>query len=828
MHQSKSRPPQKLLLILLLSAGAWFIACQDDVVKLQEHMTRGEEYAEAEQLKEAIIEYKNALQLDPNHAPAHYQLAHAYLRSQKAREGFWELRETIRLDPTNYQAKLEFAQLAIIAGEKEEALARSTEVVEAEPDNFKAYLVQGQALDALDRPDEALEVYRKSIEVAPDEVVALLALSVAETERGNLEAADALFIRIGELDPGYKSFSRHGRWLHRRGPDYTDRAETAFTAALEMATGSDRSLAYGQFASFYIRTERFDESIALLEEGVETEEEPLSLIYLLARLQRGAGNKEKADELIESTTLAKPDDPDVYLLLASYRARNGDFEGGMAAVEKAIELDPENVRAKLEKAKILMDLGHRDEREGALDEAREIIDQVLASGKKRAFALVVDAKLKVTSGNVSAAVASLRAALELKPDWAQALHLLGVALGAQRDFIGARTEVARALELDAGLLEANKTMAQIHAKLGEWDYVVERGRRFLREKPNDEQTRLLVAQGLVRLGDYQAALKTLEALPVESRSGEVRYAIGKIMQARGNSRAARIELLAAHEELPSNADILLELLRMDVREGRFDETKARVAEAVEAYPENARLVQLQGVVALRDRRPDDAEAAFKKAVELDPSDLSGYQRLARFLVATGRLDETARTYEQALEIRPEDPQLHHFLGVLYELAGDQERAVERYEEAIRFGPDMGEAKNNLAYIYAESGTKLDRALDLAQDAKSLLPDSASVSDTLGWVLYRRGLVGTAITYLKEAEAATDPRDASLGVVRHHLAQAYEANGERENAVATLDRSLAALEEHMEAARGRGEDPGSQPEWAVEARAMRKRLATAGG
>ena len=140
MHPSKSRPLQRLLLILLLSAGAWLTACQDDVVKLHEHMTRGEEYAEAEQLKEAIIEFKNALQLDPNYAPAHYQLAHVYLRAQKAREGFWELRETIRLDPTDHLAKLEFAQLAIIAGEKEEALVRSTEVVEAEPDNFKAYL----------------------------------------------------------------------------------------------------------------------------------------------------------------------------------------------------------------------------------------------------------------------------------------------------------------------------------------------------------------------------------------------------------------------------------------------------------------------------------------------------------------------------------------------------------------------------------------------------------------------------------------------------------------------------------------------------------------
>ena len=62
-------------------------------------------------------------------------------------------------------------------------------------------------------------------------------------------------------------------------------------------------------------------------------------------------------------------------------------------------------------------------------------------------------------------------------------------------------------------------------------------------------------------------------------------------------------------------------------------------------------------------------------------------------------------------MKPDEAQLHHMLGMLYELSGDRERAVERYEDAIRYRPDFAEAKNNLAYIYAESGDNLDRALD---------------------------------------------------------------------------------------------------------------------
>src|SRR5262245_13408083 len=64
------------ILALLLLALA---ACQSDEAKIAEHMARGDEYAEQKKQAEAIIEYKSVLQLDPNHAAAHYALAKAYL-----------------------------------------------------------------------------------------------------------------------------------------------------------------------------------------------------------------------------------------------------------------------------------------------------------------------------------------------------------------------------------------------------------------------------------------------------------------------------------------------------------------------------------------------------------------------------------------------------------------------------------------------------------------------------------------------------------------------------------------------------------------------------
>ena len=261
-------------------------------------------------------------------------------------------------------------------------------------------------------------------------------------------------------------------------------------------------------------------------------------------------------------------------------------------------------------------------------------------------------------------------------------------------------------------------------------------------------------------------------------------------------------------------------------EKRLPESVARISAALEADPGNAKLQQLGGVLAEMTGRPEDAEEMYKKSIELDPSDLTGYERLARFYSSTGVSTETVKTWEKALEIHPDQANVHHFLGVLYELGGQRELAQKRYEDAIRLDPRLNEAKNNLAYLFAETGQNLDRALDLAQEAKTQLPENASVSDTLGWVMHKRGMHSAAISYLKEAEAGTDPNDASIGIIRYHLALAYEANGEAGAARDALSRALAGLDKQLAAARAKGATP-PEPPWAADVRAMLARLSAKG-
>lgn len=49
--------------------------------KFASHMQKEKEYLNSSQYKEAAIEFKNAVQIDPKNADSHYNLARAYLKT---------------------------------------------------------------------------------------------------------------------------------------------------------------------------------------------------------------------------------------------------------------------------------------------------------------------------------------------------------------------------------------------------------------------------------------------------------------------------------------------------------------------------------------------------------------------------------------------------------------------------------------------------------------------------------------------------------------------------------------------------------------------------
>jgi len=809
----------------LLATALLLAACQDDAERLAEHGRRAEGYLEEGKHAEAIIEFKNMLQVDPNLADAHHGLAKALIGEKKIRQAYWELQETVRLDPGNLDARLEYGQFLLFGKESEieKALTQAEEVLAAEPERASAWVLKARSLQALQREDEAGDAFARAVEVAPAETAPLLLLANYHRRRDEPAEAEPLYRRLVEVEPSFASYAALAAFLAADG-ERDDEAEESYRKSIERAEEERRATAYSLLANFLYSRERFDEAEGVLLEGIGAESDNLELIYGLARFYHARGETAKADSMIAEATKADPENPQRYLLLSAYRGRQGDLEGALEAAEAALRASPDDLRSKLRKAELLVDIGYRGDDRARVAQGRAIVDAVLARDAANPDALFVKAKIDLAEQKLDAAAASLRRAIEARPEWAQAHFLLGSTLLLKGDRAGARAEVSRALELDADLVEAQRILARIHASLGDHALAVETGRRVLRRSPDDAATHILVAQSLLRQEKIDEALAELEAIPEESRGAEAHYALGRVFSKKGDWEAARRHLMAAYDPDSPHFEVLRALLDLDVREGRLAESAERIEAAQRARPDDSRLNRLRGEVLLYSGKQVEAETAFRRAIELDPNDLSGYQNLARYLAITGRPSEVLATYEEALQQNPDSAPLHMVVGSLYELQSRTEEAMARYEEAIRLDPGLAVARNNLAYLLTEEGGDLDRALDLAQEAKALLPDNPNAADTLGWVLYKKNLPSAAIGYLKEAASGFRAEEPSLALVRYHLALAYEANGEPEQARQILETAIRALDAIYQDEDG---EKRPEPAWTAEIRSMHERLSVQG-
>jgi tetratricopeptide (TPR) repeat protein len=111
--------------------------------------------------------------------------------------------------------------------------------------------------------------------------------------------------------------------------------------------------------------------------------------------------------------------------------------------------------------------------------------------------------------------------------------------------------------------------------------------------------------------------------------------------------------------------------------------------------------------------------------------------------------------------------------------------MEYYKKAVDINPRFAPAANNLAWLYTEHGGNIDVALALAQTAKEQLPDNPAISDTLGWIYYKKNIYSKAIDLFKESLTQLDNNPE----IHYHLGMAYYKNGNLELAKKELQESL---------------------------------------
>src|SRR5690349_5770974 len=107
-----------VLLVLAALLVCFSTACtRDPKLRKQKYMDSGAAYMKGNKYREAIIEYANAVKIDPSDANSHYALAQAYMKAQIWNGAFAELSRTVEIQPGLTSAQLDLGNL-YLAGKK--------------------------------------------------------------------------------------------------------------------------------------------------------------------------------------------------------------------------------------------------------------------------------------------------------------------------------------------------------------------------------------------------------------------------------------------------------------------------------------------------------------------------------------------------------------------------------------------------------------------------------------------------------------------------------------------------------------------------------------
>lgn len=282
---------------------------------------------------------------------------------------------------------------------------------------------------------------------------------------------------------------------------------------------------------------------------------------------------------------------------------------------------------------------------------------------------------------------------------------------------------------------------------------------------------------------YSAAIRGTNAVP----DAYVRLAL---LDAEEKPQVAMEILERGRRQFPDTPEILFLLGTLYDRAGNEAKATEAFAGASKFDPSVAdSFVRLALIQYKND--PDKAMETLQTASRRLPDQPVILYTLAQFHFTAKRFAEAADTFARVVSLLKASGQtnigenLYLSYGSACERAGRTNEAERVLEDCVEVHPDHAEALNYLAYMWAEQGTNLVRALDYVRRALRKDPENGAYIDTLGWILYRQQKYQEALENLEIANLlqGDDP------TILDHIGDTHKALGNTAKAVSFWKQSL---------------------------------------
>lgn len=659
---------------------------------------------------------------------------------------------------------------------------------------------------------EASIAYQNVLQVAPTNAHAIRQLGLAHYQLGEIELAFRYLARSQELEPRDSEVRLRLAMIHlvARQPG---KALEQVTSVLEKEPANLEAL--GVLAAAVSTPQEIAATLRRLEEARAVLGDKAKFHLALATLQVRNRNWVGAERALREAVAVEPTSTEAHTALGEFYASRGDLTQAERELKTAAALEPVGPRARTSLAEVYLRARRPDDAKRVLEElTAQAPDHLPAWGRLAEIALnqgrhdeglravqvimkknpssseghFIRGRIYLAQRKTTEAMQDLQKVLEFQPRFAPAHYHLGLAELQAGNHQQARWRLNEAATIDPSFTEAVLGLAELNIQMRAIRPAIAALEALAAKQPTESRVHVLLTTAYLAneepLKATDAARKVVALLPKDPRGP---YLVGIGLLAQGKKVEAAQHFDAALALAPDFIEPLAYLVATALAERKPDAALERVKQQITRVPASGRLHEVLGSVYVARGQAKLAETAFLKALELEPTLVGAYLSLSQLYVASGKHDEALATLNEVLKANPKNLVAHMRVGMLYEGKGDFSKAEQAYERALALDPRFAPAANNLAYSYSERGGDKERALQLARTAKEVAPDDPHISDTLGWILYKRGIYQQALGLLRES-AAKLPENPE---VQYHLGMAAYKAGDKEAARKALTRALAS-------------------------------------
>lgn len=640
---------------------------------------------------------------------------------------------------------------------------------------------------------EAIELLEKALKVEPDSVAILKRLSRLCFMRGKVEEALRYSRQVLDTDPGdtdtisrlVTHYNRKGDHanvesilkavlanprLNRPSPGHllaefelgklyadrlqqNDKAAEAYAQVLESLDekvanrltpvdqmrilGDDPAEAYLEFGRVFLKAKKYDLAIKAFRHGLVYDDENSQLALNLAEALLGAGQGDRALEIVDGYLKRQPQGPEAYELI----------EKILTALHREAEITPrleDAAKADSKNLPLQYALADRYHKIGQVDKAEAIYKSLLAA--------------QPSPDGYGALAASLLKRRKVD-------ELLKV--------------FVEALSKPSGYEAVKKHLEAVVKDPSLADGILDAGLKMLSaEPPQIPASSVQILAAIAKdTGKSEKLVPILRVLlkqnPNPQIYREIAHSLGDEMHKYDEAAATVNEMLTRFPD-ERNARTLISLGEYLHRAGQYDKSIESIREGLKLEPQNPEGQVVLGWSLVLSGKLDEGFDSLRGAIKNDPGNVFFNRLYGSLLTQFGRNEQAIALYKDLLERFPNNEELveaaHSGLSVAYVNLGDYAKGEAELEVLFQRNPEDPGVNNDLGYLYADQGKNLEQAESMIRKALQGRPNEGAYLDSLGWVLYKRNKFQEAVEPLEKAvKQLTGGGDATI---YEHLGDVY--------------------------------------------------------